>query len=163
MELVCSVIFCAFCCYHLLLFPQCSLVLLQPVSKDVVKLFDDVVFFKILACFYIVANLCHMMCISCAKAMFDSWQVHPNLLRWQWVPDLIARPRRAPAWYRYGALVCYLHTSASCLIWIQSADSASSITVYRYLSATVVQPIGLRSPDRIRMRVSGTCNFAFTS
>ena len=72
MELVCSIIFCAFC-YHLLLFPQCSLVLPQPVSKNAVKLFDDI--FVLLKILNFVAKLLPIfvifLYIFSAKTMLD--------------------------------------------------------------------------------------------
>ena len=108
MQLVCTVIFCAFCCYHWLLFPQCSLVLSQSVSKDAVKLFDDiVVHFTILTLFlyFCQSGLVIFLYIFCAKTMLDYWQVQPNLLEYspqmaQWVtwPHYWEGP-----WGRYGA------------------------------------------------------------
>ena len=73
MELVCNVIFCAFCYYHLL-FPQYSLVLSQPVSKDAVQLvFDDIiVLFKIFNFVSTVLSIfVTFLCIFCAKTVLD--------------------------------------------------------------------------------------------
>ena len=137
----CNILYILLLPLNLLLFPQCSLVLPQPVSKDAVELFDDIVIhFTILTLFlhYCQSYLIHIfLCKNYAWLLTGpSGGEYSRRFGWhnEW-PDLIARPRRAP-WGCYGtsthlcggmlcnplwlnSVRCW-HASVSWLIWIQS-------------------------------------------